>query len=150
MATHATITLKLGGEPIHANMLADGYPSEFGETLRALASASSADPSAVAPMDLRDAFFAPIESDPSSTPESLKSLLNPPSERFDKTERPDWLGDAWYRYELDEVGGAVQVTAYHKNNGPDGRPSLDHGWGRIFRGSLEEFFAWAQQTSKID
>lgn len=144
MTTHATITLKTDDQAIHANMLADGYPAGFGETLRALVEASKLNQSEPSLRELREMFFAPVESDPSTTPVSLRALLNRPLELFEPTEEPDQLRDAWYRYEIDEVGSSVRVTAYRKNNGPDGAPSLGHGWGRVFQGSLGDFFAWSQ------
>jgi hypothetical protein len=157
MTTHATITVKTPSDEFHANMLADGYPVEFGHDLRAIVNVvTPPDPDADPVLsDLKDAFFCPLQRDLSHLSPGLKRILKAAHTSIEPSDRRDSLGDAWYRYEIEAESLPIIVTAYGRNSDEVGMPSLRHGWHQIFKGTLEEFYGWsenfdADEQSEID
>ena len=144
MATHATVTLQIAGQELHANVLADGYPAEFAARLRALVDSVSLDGKSYSGTDLKEAFFSPIETFRADMSPALRGTLGTASETFEPADYRDQLGDAWYRYELQEGADGLLVRTFVRNTDAEGIPSLRHGWREAFRGNLTEFLGWAR------
>lgn len=145
MTTHATITLQIAGEEIHANMGADAAPRGFGDALRAIADAVSVGSLNPGPVDLKNAFFSPVERSMGELSAGLRGTLGTAFHPFERTEVRDQLGDAWYRYEIAEREGKVFVTAFGREYNDNGYPSLTLGWKQLFFGDLSTFLRWAQR-----